>query len=137
MRVAWSSKRARRGSFPTFVLILVVSISSPLRARRRRYFFAKSLASVDGASHSARCEEIVLLSRLSASEVIRDESVLLAERQSGKDDLSLETSTCVLLLNWCVLPLATAVGRTATLGSAELFSDACSDSPRDGHQSTE
>jgi hypothetical protein len=88
-----------------------------LRAHPRRFHllsepdavvssFVDSLASADGAFHSARCEEIVSL--LSASEVTRDESVLLADHFSPPltfAELSLETSACVLLLNWCVLPL--------------------------------
>jgi hypothetical protein len=39
-------------------------------------------------------------------------------------ELLLETSPCVLLLNWCVLPFATAARRAATLGSAELCANA-------------
>jgi hypothetical protein len=75
---------------------------------------------VDGAFHSARCEEIVSL--LSASEVSRDESVLLADHFSPYI-----CGTVARNFRMCASPqlvrppLATGVGRAATLGSAKLL----------------
>ena len=120
MGVAWSSKRARRrGSFPIFVLIRVISISSPsqtppfhlLWTRWRLWMALFILPAVRK-----------LCCLLSATEVTRDECVLLADHFSPYIYGTVAPNFRMRASPQLVPPpLATGVGRAATLGSAKLL----------------